>query len=356
MSDLVQILTSHAAKYPLMQPCDAVKLIYQNEFGGGHLIKDESSSLLRLEEEFSVINSCTYSGNVTAESIGNSHSRLYLSGIDTDKLPLFYFNRIFATSSEMSRGSIEAFITKLDMLLNLSKQQDVFNFSYDDLAAYLDEYSRMNYPMVSHSEIYRRNYSPAYRVINTCYAKLIPVICDIIRILNAKGHVNIAIEGNAASGKTTVSSLLSRLFPSDVIHMDDFFLPPDLRSDVRYSEIGGNIHYERFQAEVLVPLSSGTHFSYRVFDCHEGDYTGAKSYSPKPVNIIEGVYSLHPKLDFPYDYKIFMSADPVTQKNRIIKRNGEKVYRNFADIWIPLENKYFGYFSIREKCDCILKL
>ena len=38
MEELKQILQEHAKRYPLMQPRDVVKLIYQNEFGGGHLI------------------------------------------------------------------------------------------------------------------------------------------------------------------------------------------------------------------------------------------------------------------------------------------------------------------------------
>ena len=37
MEELERILREHAERYPLMQPTDAVKLIYQNEFGGGHL-------------------------------------------------------------------------------------------------------------------------------------------------------------------------------------------------------------------------------------------------------------------------------------------------------------------------------
>ena len=45
MDDLKQILISHAARYPLMEPTDAVKLIYQNEFGGGHLIRDTEACL-----------------------------------------------------------------------------------------------------------------------------------------------------------------------------------------------------------------------------------------------------------------------------------------------------------------------
>ena len=45
METLALILASHAERYPLMEPTDAVKLIYQNEFGGGHLIRDEESCL-----------------------------------------------------------------------------------------------------------------------------------------------------------------------------------------------------------------------------------------------------------------------------------------------------------------------
>ena len=45
MEELKAILITHAKRYPLMQPRDAVKLIYQNEFGGGHLICDEEACL-----------------------------------------------------------------------------------------------------------------------------------------------------------------------------------------------------------------------------------------------------------------------------------------------------------------------
>ena len=45
MDELIKILRAHAEKYPLMRPQDAVKLVYQNEFGGGHLIVDYDWSL-----------------------------------------------------------------------------------------------------------------------------------------------------------------------------------------------------------------------------------------------------------------------------------------------------------------------
>ena len=45
------ILAAHLAAYPLMRPEDAYKLAYQSEFGCGHMVSDEASSLLRLERE-----------------------------------------------------------------------------------------------------------------------------------------------------------------------------------------------------------------------------------------------------------------------------------------------------------------
>jgi hypothetical protein len=52
MKTLDEILIFHAEKYPIMKPCDAVKLIYQNEFGAGHFVGDERAAFERLEREY----------------------------------------------------------------------------------------------------------------------------------------------------------------------------------------------------------------------------------------------------------------------------------------------------------------
>ena len=77
----------------------------------------------------------------------------------------------------------------------------------------------------------------------------------------------IAIDGRCAAGKTTLAARLVKELGGDVIHMDDFFLPPALRTPERRSEPGGNVHYERFLTEVLPNLRSGRPFFYRRFDC-----------------------------------------------------------------------------------------
>ena len=55
MEELKSILIAYARRYPLMQPTDAVKLIYQNELGGGHLIRDEEACLNYLRKEYETV-------------------------------------------------------------------------------------------------------------------------------------------------------------------------------------------------------------------------------------------------------------------------------------------------------------
>ena len=75
MDELLAILRAHAARYPLMQPCDAVKLLYQNEFGGGHLIADPERSLARIREEAAAFAPCPLSPDF--EDIGGGLVRAY---------------------------------------------------------------------------------------------------------------------------------------------------------------------------------------------------------------------------------------------------------------------------------------
>lgn len=44
--ELYGVLCAHAARYPLMRPTDAVKLIYQGEFGSGHMKKTRPPRLI----------------------------------------------------------------------------------------------------------------------------------------------------------------------------------------------------------------------------------------------------------------------------------------------------------------------
>ena len=165
---------------------------------------------------------------------------------------------------------------------------------------------------------------------------------SIKQALQQKTPIIIAIEGRSGSGKSSLAQKLGELYDCNIISIDDFFLQPAQRTAARLAEAGGNVAYERLQAEVLLPLLAGKSFSYQPFDCRQNKFMEAKKFPMKPLNIIEGVYSLHPTLSYAYDLKIFMTVDAEEQQSRITKRSGLVKWQRFAGEWIPLEEAYFS--------------
>ena len=160
MEELKQILREHAARYPMMEPGDAVKLVYQNEFGGGHLIQDEASCLAYLRKEYE---SVTYDPQCPLyEPIGNGIVRVNLAAVkpeDLDKL-----GADFIRSANTHVGSMERFLEKLEVLRELAAKR-TFGFPWDAMEMYLQLYKLAGYTPVSHSKTYRQHYHPAYRVV-----------------------------------------------------------------------------------------------------------------------------------------------------------------------------------------------
>lgn len=164
MFELKNILKDHARRYPLMQPRDAVKLIYQNEFGGGHLIRDEEACLTYLRREYASVEK-----DLTTplyENIGNGIVRVNLAAVREEDLEKL--GKIFLDSAAKHKGTRESFLNKLELLRKLTAE-GVFLFDSASLASYLSEYEAAGYPAVSHSSQYRNAYHPSYRVVcKTC--------------------------------------------------------------------------------------------------------------------------------------------------------------------------------------------
>ena len=348
MKELQEILQQHRAKYPYMWPRDVVKLVYQNEFGPGHFIENMQASLQRIEKEYQGV---TFQADKTPiEPIGNGLCRIDLWGICLEEIAIL--NRVFVLTANSRKGSVEQFERKLLYLCKFLPELG-FPFSEKEFMDYIQNHKKLNYPAVSHSEAYRKAYSPAYRVIDIRFAPFLKLLAKIEARQKEKPGLIIGIEGNAAAGKTTLAQCLQELYDCEIIHMDDFFLPPELRTEQRLQEPGGNIHYERFFEEVVKGIRSGKEFEYSVFSCQNMDYVGKKKITNQKLLIVEGAYSMREEFRDIYDYKIFMKASEEGQKSRILKRNGEEMYQVFRQKWIPMENRYFREGRIKEQCDVI---
>ena len=346
-----QVFAAHFSNYPGMEPRDAVKLAYQSVYGGGHLVTDPTAALARLKAELAA--SPPLPGRSLLEDIGGGRKRLHLNSPDFSGHTPESVSFLFAEGTKAPDRGAEALGPALDLLRDMTAAGSA-PFSPEALAAFLKEYDAQGRPAVSHSGAYRAAYRPAYRVMEDRLLRFLPLLDAIDGLLSQKDRGVVAIDGMAAAGKSTLGDLLVRRYGCALIHMDDFFLPPELRTPERFAAPGGNVHYERFREQVLTGLAAGEPFSYDRFDCHTMSYAEKIPVNENRLTVIEGAYALHPSLRAVYDLKVFYPVEPEEQLRRILHRNGEGCMVRFRDQWIPLENAYIAACGVKECCDLIL--
>ncbi len=186
-----------------------------------------------------------------------------------------------------------------------------------------------------------------------CLAHIEPVL-DRIKKFDSSRKIVVAVDGRAASGKTTLANSLKSAVGAEIVHMDDFFLPLNLRTKERFKTAGANVHYERFAKEVLPYIRQNSDFSYRKFSCSKMDFDSVVQVKNSPVVIVEGAYSCHPILGKYYDFSVFSDVEKSEQMRRIILRDGKEKAEMFQKRWIPLEEEYFKAYKIAEKCDILI--
>ena len=138
--------------------------------------------------------------------------------------------------------------------------------------------------------------------------------------------------------------------------MDDFFLPPEMRSAERLGEPGGNVHRERFLEEALLPLSRGEEIAYRRFDCSTSTLLPPIIKKPTRLTVTEGAYSTHPELRSFYNLTLFLDISPERQRERILKRNTPETAERHFSLWIPMEERYFSAFEVKKSCDEVISI
>lgn len=162
MTNFTQIVQLHAKLYPQMQAQDAVKLAYQSEFGGGHLIQDVASYERFLVQEMA--NTTPQNNASLWQPIGADIVRLQLCACAQHGITAQQILPWFCQSASQVQGSKQRFEQKLELLQMLAQNGVFAAFDAQQLHAYLQGYPAQNYAPVSHTQIYRTAYAPAYRV------------------------------------------------------------------------------------------------------------------------------------------------------------------------------------------------
>ena len=345
--DFREILLDNCRRYPRLRGYDLIKLLYQYSFGCEHLVADKNTVLERIISEAESIKNGTPSG---VEELGD-YCRVGLSYLDLG-LSAKTLARLFCLSAKTDECGDKKLRQGIEIITELANA-GLLPISRDEWSATLYEWKNANFPAVRHSEEYREAYAPTYRVIAKKYARILPLLARIDTMLKV-GKVRLAIEGGSASGKSTLGKMLAEIYGCALFHMDDFFLTPNMRTEARLAEAGGNVDRERFLAEVLTPLSHGDEVAYRRYDCSIGEILPSEIRKQTPLTVTEGAYSMHPELAAFYNLSVFLEITPELQRERILKRNSPEMAERHFSTWIPMEERYFDAFGIREICDITL--
>ncbi len=343
---------AQALLHPGMTPQDAVKLCFQAAFGAEHILSDKIKAMEYLREEYSR----TPTRDIDVfEPISEEFARCNIAAWKYKGLPIEWLFEMFCQSAWVKKDKRESlFMEYLDSVGTCS-EDGTLRFDSSMWSSFIEQYLFSGIKPLHHSQEYRDKEHPAYRVVDKKCSTVLPILERAIAIPTAKAPKIIVIDGRAAAGKTTIAAILSAVLRADVIHMDDFFLPPELQTAERYAQSGGNIHYERFCPEVLPFLKQSREFSYRCFDCSIMDFGGSRHVQSGTWRIVEGSYSNHPMFGNYADIRVFCDVPFEEQMQRIIKRNGEAMADVFFSKWIPMEELYFDTEQIKQKADIVIE-
>ncbi|MCM1325214.1 MAG: hypothetical protein NC094_05695 [Bacteroidales bacterium] len=378
--DWIRILREHTERYPLMEPQDYGKLIFQSEFGAEHMIADEESVQAFLLREWEELPQSGFSSPKEIEDIGGELCRFPLSACESEEAAALLAKLFLLTAQDnrkdMSKpeempeaakksiigGGIECGAKSgIGKCPEAGISGDVFKekiertikFGISGMEEWVKIWAAQGYPAVHHSMVYRDAYHPHYRLLRKEYAGYFPALLAILKTVEKRNAVIIAIDGRCGSGKTSLAGLAGRLFNCNIFHMDDYYLPMAKRVQNWQSVPAGNMDLERFRKEVLLPAKEGQQVVYCPYDCQAGRMKGKQIFKPSLFTVVEGSYSHHPHLAGEYDLKIFLTCPKEEQESRLRTRERSR-FTAFKEKWIPMEENYFRHFEVEAGSDIVV--
>lgn len=335
------VLKEHLCRYPLMSAQDCAKLAFQAELGPEHIIADAGETALRILAELGELDGA--SSPSQPERISDRLCRYPLSALSSAR-EAGILSKLMCLSARRCSGSA----AKL-----AADAEEIERLMLPDAHEWLEKWRASGFPAIHHSAAYREAYKPHYRLLCVEYSGIIGCLAAIEALCEKQARVCVAVEGRCGAGKTLFAETCAELFDCNVVHIDDFYLPPGQRRPDWQSVPGGNMDFERFNREVARSIESGSEIAFRPYVCPRGDYGERVSLPIKPLTIVEGSYCRHPEVDLSYDLRIYFTCSPETQLDRLREREGAYLPA-FQALWIPAEERYNALCGIEETSDYII--
>ena len=336
-------LREQQLQYPAMEPQDTVKFVFQAMLGVGHLLSSRDRVEQYILREMEQIPEDP--GEPLAEELSPEWCRLHLRRAKACRISPSVIAGMMLDSAASMR------FTRQDVSDLCAKWALSGEVSFPDsgiLSRIPDETW-----LPSHSDKYREQYHPAYRVISADWLPYLEVIGRIAEKQAGTDRMLVTIDGPCASGKTTLAQKLASLFGAAVVHTDDYVIPHAQKTAERLAVPGGNCDADRLAGEVTDPWKRGDPVKYRRYDCRADRLCPEETLPDSSVLILEGSYCNLPLLRRSADLRVFLDASWETREERLLSRESAQSMQRFRSLWIPLEDRYFEVFGLPDR-DCIV--
>lgn len=163
-----QRLTEHYKTYPKLQIQDIFKFLHQSALGCEHIVFSLEKATEYIKEEY--IRGIA-ANSVFVEELDGDYSRVHLScmnrGVSSEALG----EMLFLSAKKEPEGK-----SKLKKKLQIAEEmvsEKLLPFNYDEFKEFAQKWEKDGFPAIHHSEVFRENYKPAYRVVSNKYAESI---------------------------------------------------------------------------------------------------------------------------------------------------------------------------------------
>ena len=163
----LSILLEQIKNHPNQTLQDVYKSCYQDEYGPGHLISNESSAINSLLQEINTIEK-DYTPITLFEQTGiyGNYLRVDLTLVRDGVIPFFILFRALTISATIGgQKSDENWSTIWSEIVEEVKKAELKFQNFEEDLTNLDRISKSEDKVVHHSEMYENIYHPHYRII-----------------------------------------------------------------------------------------------------------------------------------------------------------------------------------------------
>jgi hypothetical protein len=168
-----KLLLAHAKRYPKLQAQDLFKFIFQSSFGCEHLLASPEKAIGYIQSEYEQNPNTSH----LIEDLDGDYSRVHL-GILSKGMTATTFGLLFCLSAKKEEEGAILLSKKIEACSTLIDEEKLPVLK-EDYYAILTEWKNAGFPAIRHSQAFRDNYFPCYRVIANRFIPLLPLFCEI---------------------------------------------------------------------------------------------------------------------------------------------------------------------------------